>query len=346
LISPFVMNGANVLMECYNEKFMNKGDDYLYRKFLVFFLLLSFLIIPFSMPATADAASDTGSLVIDRTDFPTLYLSENPIRGEAVWMVQARLKEIGYDIEPNGVYDRATNDAVVLFQVSNAMEADGVVDQEVWQALMSSNEESLYAAEMNSDQQGKMLIVIDVAKRTLVLYEDGQEVCKYPVAVGKASTPSPLGEWKVVHKSTNWGNGFGTRWMGLNVPWGIYGIHGTNKPGSIGSFASHGCIRMFNRDVEKLYPLVPWGCKVKIVNDGRIIVPEKVKLNELKLKSSGQQVVFVQARLKELGIEFDNADGRFGNMTELGVKYFQIWHGLEPTGVVDEATYKAMGLSQ
>ena len=47
----------------------------------------------------------------------------------------------------------------------------------------------------------------------------------------------------------NWGGGFGTRWLGLNVPWGIYGIHGTNQPWSIGTQASAGCIRMFNRHV-------------------------------------------------------------------------------------------------
>jgi hypothetical protein len=111
----------------------------------------------------------------------------------------------------------------------------------------------------------------------------------------------------------------------------------------IGTYASHGCIRMFNRDVEKLYPLVPWGCRVKIVNDGKM-VPEQIKPVELKKKSSGQRVVYVQSRLKELGVEFDGADGRFGNMTELAVKYFQVWHGLEPSGIVDEATYRALGL--
>jgi lipoprotein-anchoring transpeptidase ErfK/SrfK len=216
-------------------------------------------------------------------------------------------------------------------------------NEAVWQALLASEEGDSLCAADEQGEKGRMLIVIDVAHRTLVLYEDDKEVCRYPVAVGKAKTPTPLGEWKVIHKGMGWGNGFGTRWMGLNVPWGIYGIHGTNKPGSIGTYASHGCIRMFNRDVEKLYPLVPWGCRVKIVNDGKM-VPEQIKPVELKKKSSGQRVVYVQSRLKELGVEFDGADGRFGNMTELAVKYFQVWHGLEPSGIVDEATYRALGL--
>jgi len=52
--------------------------------------------------------------------------------------------------------------------------------------------------------------------------------------------------------------------MGLNVPWGIYGIHGTNKPWTIGQFASHGCIRMRNKDVEELFEWIPVGTNVLI----------------------------------------------------------------------------------
>lgn len=61
------------------------------------------------------------------------------------------------------------------------------------------------------------------AGATLVV--DGQARKVYPVAVGRPSTPSPVG----------------TRWMGLSIPG--YGIHGTNEPKSIGKAASHGCIR-------------------------------------------------------------------------------------------------------
>ncbi|WP_054692289.1 L,D-transpeptidase family protein [Syntrophomonas palmitatica] len=147
----------------------------------------------------------------------------------------------------------------------------------------------------------------------------------------------------MAQKCVNWGNGFGTRWMGLNVPWGIFGIHGTNKPYSIGSYASHGCIRMFNRQVEELYPLVPWGTTVRIVNNGKMFSPN-LKPVKIKKGMSGQRVVYVQSRLKELGIVMDRADGRYGNMTELAVKYYQVWHDLPATGEMDEATYRAMGM--
>jgi lipoprotein-anchoring transpeptidase ErfK/SrfK len=51
--------------------------------------------------------------------------------------------------------------------------------------------------------------------------------------------------------------------MGLNSP-GV-GIHGTNNPSSIGGPVSHGCIRMFNKDVIELSKLVPVGTQVTIV---------------------------------------------------------------------------------
>ena len=52
--------------------------------------------------------------------------------------------------------------------------------------------------------------------------------------------------------------------MQLNVPWGIYGIHGTDKPWSIGQAVSHGCVRMYNQDAEELYGKVPVGTPVRI----------------------------------------------------------------------------------
>ncbi|MDO4540798.1 MAG: L,D-transpeptidase family protein [Syntrophomonadaceae bacterium] len=216
---------------------------------------------------------------------------------------------------------------------------------EDWYCPLPQNQ----VAEVAEDVKGhipraeRVWIEIDVALHTLVLYQGDTELKRYDVAVGKSSTPTPLGEWKVVNKGVDWGSGFGTRWLGLNVPWGIYGIHGTNRPGSIGSSASHGCIRMHNSSVEELYPLVPYGTMVRIVENGRLF-PDDFRPRELSKGDSGQSVVYLQSRLKELGIVLDNADGRFGNMTELALRYYQAWHGLEADGVADEEVYRALGM--
>ena len=72
-------------------------------------------------------------------------------------------------------------------------------------------------------------IFIDLTESILYLFKGRQLVKKYPIAQGKPATPSPIGVWEIVTKARNWGSGFGSRWMGLNVPWGKYGIHGTNS---------------------------------------------------------------------------------------------------------------------
>lgn len=185
---------------------------------------------------------------------------------------------------------------------------------------------------------GSLNIVINVAKRNLEVYNDNQLYKTYRIAVGKSETPTPIGEWNVVWKDYNWGTGFGTRWMGLNVPWGIYGIHGTNKPWSIGQFASHGCIRMRNKDVEELFEWIPIGTPVRI--EGRKIRVQRV----LKYQTAGADVVLIQMKLKELGYLNARADGIYGNVTAEAVKAFQNDQGLEVTGVVDKVFVEKLGI--
>ncbi len=108
-------------------------------------------------------------------------------------------------------------------------------------------------------------ITINVENHTLTLYKNGKVSKVYPVAVGKPSTPTPKGTFKIINRSINPGGPFGVRWLGLNAPNGDYGIHGTNNPSSIGKNVSNGCIRMFNHDVLELSNLVPIGTTVKIV---------------------------------------------------------------------------------
>lgn len=107
-------------------------------------------------------------------------------------------------------------------------------------------------------------ISINTAARTLTLYKDGKWFKSYPVAIGKPSTPTPKGTFKVKNKAFNPGGAFGARWLGLTAPGGGYGIHGTNNPSSIGKAVSNGCVRMYNNDVIELYNLVPVGATVQI----------------------------------------------------------------------------------
>ena len=118
---------------------------------------------------------------------------------------------------------------------------------------------------MPSNRKDNYSIIINVTQHTLSLFKNGELYKTYPVAVGKASTPTPRGSFKIKNKAINPGGPFGARWMGLNAPGGSYGIHGTNNQSSIGKNISNGCIRMYNKDVIELSNLVPVGTIVQIV---------------------------------------------------------------------------------
>ena len=203
-----------------------------------------------------------------------------------------------------------------------------------------NDEQELAAIENQpiSPPTGTVSITIKVSQRILELQSDGQPYKQYRIAVGKSETPTPIGEWNVVWKAYNWGTGFGTRWMGLNIPWGIYGIHGTNKPWSIGQFASHGCIRMRNKDVEELFEWVPLGTNVRI--EGR-----KMKIKRtLAYQMSGSDVALLQMKLKELGYFTTRADGIFGPATKEAVERYQAEHDVEITGVVNQQLTELLGI--
>jgi lipoprotein-anchoring transpeptidase ErfK/SrfK len=118
-------------------------------------------------------------------------------------------------------------------------------------------------------------IVVSIPDRKLALIENDQIVSIYPVAVGKPVSPSPVGTFSVVNRVANptyyapgkivgpgAANPIGTRWIGLSARG--YGIHGTDNPGSIGHAKSHGCIRLRNHDVERLFARVRPGDVVEL----------------------------------------------------------------------------------
>ena len=137
------------------------------------------------------------------------------------------------------------------------------------------------AAEAMAQEKPGMVarrIVVSIPDRKLALIENGAVVKVYQTAVGAPRTPSPTGNYKVNQRIADptWyykgrivppgkTNPLGTRWMGLSCKG--YGIHGTSNPSSIGKNASHGCIRMRNREVEDLFARIEVGDAVEIYGE-------------------------------------------------------------------------------
>lgn len=203
--------------------------------------------------------------------------------------------------------------------------------------------QTVYAKPAKANQEQNLYsITIYPLKYQLVVSKQGETVKTYHIAVGNPSTPTPIGEYTIVYKGENWGASFGPRWLGLDVPWGYYGIHGTNRPHSIGQHLSHGCIRMFNRDVMELYDMVPVGTKVTIY--GHALGDSNRDPRELAEGDVGIDVQLIQSRLKSAGYFNGTCNGKFRSDTTAAVRRFQREQRLPVNGVVSLQIYEALGL--
>jgi hypothetical protein len=191
-------------------------------------------------------------------------------------------------------------------------------------------------------EQGVYTIEVYPQRHRLIVRAHGQTVKTYRIAVGNPSTPTPIGEYLIAYKGEHWGPSFGPRWLGLNVPWGYYGIHGTNKPYSIGQHQSHGCIRMRNNDVMELYNLIPLGTKVTIY--GHVLGDSDRDPRDLAEGDVGGDVQLIQSRLKSAGYFKGTCNGKFRSDTTAALKQYQRDHQMAPNGVVSINLYKELGL--
>ena len=129
-----------------------------------------------------------------------------------------------------------------------------------------------------------VVVTVDRGGFRLSLFKSLRRVRVYPIAVGQAGLETPAGLYKIQNKAvdpawhvpnSDWAgalagavipggapnNPIKARWLGI---YDGVGVHGTDARGSIGSNASHGCIRMLIEDVVKLYDEVPVGTPIFI----------------------------------------------------------------------------------
>lgn len=112
-------------------------------------------------------------------------------------------------------------------------------------------------------------IVVDKSDLRLYYVVNGALVKSYPCATGKPSTPTPNAIWRIDAKYyTDPTSVYGPRKMrlfrqsGSSYVFTAYAIHGTDTDSSVGTYASHGCIRMHNYDVLEFFDMVPLGTMV------------------------------------------------------------------------------------
>ncbi len=293
-----------------------------------FLLMLAFIITILIVPCVSsepDYCHCQSEPILSRT-------GESQDR-ELIYELQQYWKGLSlYNAKPNGHFDRDMERAVINFQELHHLKVSGVIDRETWQAI------GFIGAKTSNGKlpAGRVEVLVELDSLTLTVLVDRKPFRSFPVAIGKLETPSPVGSWKVVSKGY-WTKGK-TNWLGLSVPYGIYGIHGTNQPWSIGRRASNGCIRMYNHHLETVYQWIKQGTPVYV--DGNPFRDYRV----LKRGLSGSDVYYLQIRLKQLGYYTKKPNGVFDYWTDTAVKKCQENLGLPVTGEIMSKEYYQLKL--
>ena len=196
-----------------------------------------------------------------------------------------RLRELGYFREQYSK-DVTQRNALIRAQSAFNIPITAKFDLETKRALIEDSDYLPQDVITGEHPEGRW-IVINKSSRILTVYDGDKTYAKYPVALGKRMDLTPTGQFTFVSKYVNprWGGGgyaepvaggspsnpLGKRWMGLSVGGGgRYGVHGNASANSIGTYASNGCIRMINADVEEMYEYIPLKTPVWIGSSSKL----------------------------------------------------------------------------
>ena len=220
-------------------------------------------------PASSGPANPPGSMQLSNETTVTRWATA-VARGGAYAAPSSRSRRVGrlrYTTE-----DGFPEVYVVLASVRDARGT-------TWVRLRLPQRPNNTTAWVSRDALGGFRVVhtkLVVNQRTLrvTLYDGGRQVFQAPVGVGKRGTRTPKGSFWIREKFRVRGTPlYGTRAMGTAAysrtltDWpggGVIGLHGTSEPRLIPGRPSHGCVRLKNRDIERLYALTPIGTPVLI----------------------------------------------------------------------------------
>ncbi len=172
------------------------------------------------------------------------------LQSEGLWSKKAK--------KLPGRFDARVKAAVVAYQKQHGMPTDGIARPALLQATA-----------------GKL--VVYRSRFQVWVWQNGAHVATFPIAVGMPGHETPLGTYSVIEKLKNptwippnspWAKGLekippgatnplGPRWIGTSAP--AIGFHGTPQDSSVGTPASHGCMRMHFSDVVRMYEFVNVG---------------------------------------------------------------------------------------
>lgn len=218
------------------------------------------LLIP-AGSASAGVHTTTGVRTVAAATVQALATTQPTLRqgstGTAVVTLQRRLTALHYDVGPiDGIFGYSTYHGVVAFQKVNGLVRDGIVGPITWAALdrpvipKPRYYHSGYSVETN------------LTKQVLYLARAGSVVRILDASSGKASTPTPLGNFKITRRIDGWReSSLGLLWRPNYFYYG-YAVHGAT---SVPTYpASHGCVRVTIPAMNRLWSIIGIGTPVHI----------------------------------------------------------------------------------
>ncbi|NEP44959.1 MAG: L,D-transpeptidase [Okeania sp. SIO2H7] len=138
--------------------------------------------------------------------------------------------------------------------------------------------ENLFLEGNNGTEKNLIRLVIRLSDRLVYVYKNNELETTYPIAVGREGWETPTGNYRVIQtiKNPSWQHPFtgeiippgptnplGARWIGFWTDGTNYiGFHGTPEIETVGTAASHGCVRMYDKDAIALFEKVEIGTPV------------------------------------------------------------------------------------
>lgn len=206
-------------------------------------------------------------------------------------LVQQFVDNVSKDVNQpaRNAYVDVTNGTPVFVEARNGyIVSSDTIKQEVVAAENSKTRTAEIQAQKTlpsfTADKFKRLIIVSLSQHMLTLYDRETPIAQFQIACGMSAYPTPVGQWQIVGKQMNptwynphdawsasmpdtigpgYSNPLGLRAMPIDAS-GVL-IHGTSNDGSIGTSASHGCMRMHMPEVIKLFDMVAVGTPVYII---------------------------------------------------------------------------------
>lgn len=143
---------------------------------------------------------------------------------------------------------------------------------------------------------GDPFIIVNKSSNQLAFIKEDEVKKIRSVATGSSKELTPEGMFTIIVKAENpyyrkknieggtKDNPLGTRWIGFDAKdtdGRTYGLHGTNRPDSIGQYITAGCVRLHNEEIEALFNEVPIGTRILITSSSDSIEEIAVKAGAL-----------------------------------------------------------------